>query len=58
MDLTQAAQRAQTIFDQEYAALPAFIREVVTKTEFAWMSPDRRARLQDEMTMPEPTEDH
>lgn len=43
--------------DAEYDALPEAIKGSVTIREFAWMDPGRRARLHEDFTMPEPTED-
>lgn len=44
-------------FDAEYDSLPEAIKATVTIKEYAWMDPARRARLEQDFTMPEPTED-
>ena len=40
-------------FDAEYDALPEAVKMNVTKKEFAWMPPHRRAVITDEITLPE-----
>ena len=44
-------------FDAEYDALPAGVRAVYSAKDYAWMPPERRARLVDEETMPEAFDD-
>jgi hypothetical protein len=44
-------------FDAEYAALPAAIQHLYTPKEYAWLPPERRARLIEDETMPEAFED-
>lgn len=46
-----------SVFDAEYAALPESIKAIYSPKEYAWMSPERRARLIEEETMPEVPED-
>ncbi len=44
-------------FDAEYDALPESIKALYSPREFAWIPPERRARLVEEETMPEVGED-
>lgn len=44
-------------FDAEYAALPEAVKMIYTPREFAWMPPERRARLVEEETLPDVAED-
>lgn len=44
-------------FDAEYAALPESLKMIYTPKEYAWMPPERRAKLIEEETMPEVWED-
>lgn len=44
-------------FDAEYDALPAALKAVYSPKEYAWIPPERRARLIEEETMPEVGED-
>ena len=44
-------------FDAEYDALPAALKSIYTPREYAWISPERRARLIEEETMPDVGED-
>lgn len=44
-------------FDAEYDALPAALKAIYTPREYAWIPPERRARLIEEETMPEVGED-
>lgn len=46
-----------TAFDAEYEALPAALKAIYSPKEYAWMSPERRAGLIEEETMPEVPED-
>lgn len=45
------------LFDLEYESLPEALKMIYTPKEYAWMSPERRARLIEEETMPEHFED-
>lgn len=45
------------VFDAEYDALPAALKAIYTPREYAWIPPERRARLLEEETMPEVGED-
>lgn len=51
-DMHQGIVR-KSLFDQEYDALPECVKMAVTRKEFAWMPPERRCRLEEEMTTPE-----
>lgn len=44
-------------FDAEYDALPEALKVIYTPREYAWIPPERRARLIEEETMPEVGED-
>lgn len=44
-------------FDAEYDALPESLKMIYTPKEYAWMSPERRARIIEEECMPEVGED-
>lgn len=44
-------------FDAEYSALPESIKMIYSPKEYAWMPPERRARLIDEECLPEVSED-
>lgn len=44
-------------FAAEYAALPEAVKSVYSPKEYAWMPPERRARLIEEETMPDVAED-
>jgi hypothetical protein len=44
-------------FDAEYEALPESLKMIYTPKEYAWMTPERRATLIEEETMPEYYED-
>lgn len=45
------------LFDAEYDELPEALKQIYTPKEYAWMSPERRARLIEEETLPEYFED-
>lgn len=40
-------------FDAEYDKLPESLKMVYSPKEYAWMPPERRARLIEEETMPD-----
>lgn len=44
-------------FAAEYAALPEALKAIYSPREYAWMPPERRARLLEEETMPDVPED-
>ena len=44
-------------FDAEYDALPEALKMLYSPKEYAWLPPERRARLIEEETMPEVPED-
>ena len=44
-------------FDAEYAALPESLKMIYSPKEYAWIQPERRARLIDEECLPEVGED-
>lgn len=44
-------------FDAEYDALPEALKMIYSPKEYAWLPPERRARLIEDETMPEATED-
>lgn len=44
-------------FDKEYAALPEALKMIYTPKEYGWLDPVDRARLLDDLCMPEATED-
>jgi hypothetical protein len=46
-----------TAFDAEYEALPMPVKMAVTKREYAWMDPEQRARIQDDLCLPDVVED-
>lgn len=52
-----AASGFGEVFDAEYAALPEAIKSIYSPREYAWMTPERRARLIEEETMPDVAED-
>lgn len=45
------------VFDAEYDALPEALKTIYTPKEYAWLPPERRARLIEDETMPEVEED-
>lgn len=45
------------VFDAEYDALPEALKQIYSPKEYAWLPPERRARLIDEETMPDVPED-
>lgn len=45
------------LFDAEYDNLPEGLKLIYSPKEYAWMTPERRARLIDEETLPETFED-
>jgi hypothetical protein len=48
---------SEAAFDAEYEALPAAVKMAVTKREYAWMDPEQRVRIQDDLCMPDVGED-
>lgn len=44
-------------FDAEYDALPEALKQLYSPKEYAWLPPERRARLIEDETMPEVPED-
>ncbi len=44
-------------FHDSYEALPPVVRGHITREEFAWLSDDEKARLLEDMTVPELPED-
>lgn len=44
-------------FDAEYAALPEALKMLYSPKEYAWLPPERRARLIEDETMPKVPED-
>lgn len=54
---TKAVSGFGHVFDAEYAALPEAIKAIYSPREYAWLPPERRARLIEEETMPEVPED-
>jgi hypothetical protein len=44
-------------FDREYEELPESLKKIYTPKEYAWMSPERRALLIEEETLPDYFED-
>ncbi len=44
-------------FDAEYNALPESLKMLYSPNDYAWIPPERRARLVEEETMPEATAD-
>jgi hypothetical protein len=44
-------------FDTEYDELPEALKMIYTPKEYAWMSPERRAKLIEEETLPDYFED-
>jgi len=45
------------LFDAEYDSLPEGLKLIYSPKEYAWMTPERRARLIEEETLPEAFED-
>lgn len=46
-----------TAFDAEYESLPESLKMIYTTKDYAWMPPERRARLIEEECLPEVGED-
>lgn len=44
-------------FDAEYSRLPESIKSLYSPKDYAWLPPERRARLIEEETMPDAFED-
>jgi hypothetical protein len=44
-------------FDREYDQLPESLKMIYTPKDYAWMTPERRAKLIEEETMPDCFED-
>lgn len=48
---------SESAFDAEYEALPAAVKLAVTRREYAWMDPQQRVRILDDLCMPDVEED-